>query len=308
MITGPEGRQARLGHPDLGVGVGLRAAHFRHLLDDKPAVDWFEAITENFLDSGGRPRRVLDEVAERYPVALHGVSLSIGSTDPLDFEYLGKLKRLAEGIAAVWVSDHVCWTGVGGVTSHDLLPLPFTDQSLAHVAGRVRVVQDFLERRLVLENPSTYLTFTASQMPEHEFLARLAVDADCGLLLDVNNAFVSGTNHGYDPADLIRAIPADRVVAIHVAGHADLGTHLVDTHDRPVPEPVWALYRRAIERFGPVSTLLEWDANLPPFPVVHAEALRARAGGSPMAPGTTAGGPATVSNPVAHLVGAGLDG
>lgn len=306
-MTTEQVRSAPLGLRDLGFGVGLRTAHFRHLEDEKPDVDWLEAITENFLDSGGRPRRVLDEVAERYPVTLHGVSLSIGSTDPLDFEYLTKLKRLATAIGAVWVSDHVCWTGAAGITTHDLLPLPFTDACLAHVVERVRIVQDYLERPLVLENPSTYITFTSSHMPEHEFLARLAVEADCGLLLDVNNAYVSGTNHGYDPATLVEALPEDRVVEIHVAGHTDMGTHLVDTHDRPVSAPVWALYRRAIDRLGPVSTLLEWDANVPSFPTVHAEVRKARAGATAEATPCVAGS-RPVSNPVAHLVGAALDG
>ncbi|MDQ4097625.1 MAG: DUF692 domain-containing protein [Actinomycetota bacterium] len=263
--------------PDLGFGVGLRTAHFRYLESEAPDVDWFEAISENFLDSGGRPRRVLDRVAERYPVALHGVSLSIGSTDPLDFDYLTKLKRLADKVRAVWVSDHVCWTGAAGVNSHDLLPLPFTEACLAHVVERIRVVQDVLERPLVLENPSTYLTFTFSTMPEHEFLSRLAVEADCRLLLDVNNAYVAGVNHGDNPAELILSLPEDRVVMVHLAGHTDKGTHLVDTHDAPVCDAVWRLYRLAVSRFGPVSTLLEWDAQIPPFPTVQAELDKARA-------------------------------
>jgi uncharacterized protein (UPF0276 family) len=265
--------------PRLGLGVGLRTAHFRCFEEDAPDVDWLEAITENFLDSGGRPRYVLDRVAERYPIALHGVSLSIGSTDPLDFVYLSKLKRLATSVGAAWVSDHVCWTGAAGINSHDLLPLPFTEPCLAHVVGRIRVVQDYLERPLVLENPSTYVTFTSSSMPEHEFLTRMAVDADCGLLLDVNNTYVSGTNHGYDPSELIASLPGDRVVEIHVAGHTDAGTHLVDTHDGPVCDAVWDLYRLAVSRFGAVSTLLEWDARIPPFPTLHGEVRKARDAG-----------------------------
>jgi uncharacterized protein (UPF0276 family) len=269
--------RSRLGLPNVGFGVGLRSAHFSYIDTESPAVDWFEATTENFLDSGGRPRAMLDRVAERYPVALHGVSMSIGSADPLDFEYLAKLKRLATAVRAVWVSDHVCWTGVAGVTTHDLLPLPFTEDCLAHVVERIRTVQDVLEQRLVLENPSTYVAFTSSTMTEQEFLSRMANDADCGLLLDVNNAYVTATNAGTDPSELIRALPADRIVEIHVAGHSDAGTHLVDTHDGPVSEPVWDLYRLAVSRCGPVPTLLEWDDALPPFPAVHAEVLRARA-------------------------------
>lgn len=273
--AGQHGR-GRLGQPDLGFGVGLRTAHFRYLDDETPPVDWFEAITENFLDSRGRPRHVLDQVAERYPITLHGVSLSIGSTDPLDLVYLAKLKRLAHEVDAVWVSDHVCWTGVAGANSHDLLPLPFTEGCLSHVVERVRIVQDYLERPLVLENPSTYLTFTCSTMSEWEFLARLAVDADCGLLLDVNNAYVSATNHGFDPAELVRSLPVDRIVEIHLAGHTDTGSHLVDTHDGPVAEPVWDLYRLAVATCGSVSTLLEWDDRIPPFPTLQAEVSKAR--------------------------------
>lgn len=300
-------RPYRLGQPDLGLGVGLRTAHFRYLDDHSPGVDWFEAITENFLDSGGRPRHVLDRVAERYPVTLHGVSLSIGSTDPLDFDYLAKLKRLARAVQAVWVSDHVCWTAAAGINSHDLLPLPFTEACLRHVVERIKVVQDYLERPLVLENPSTYLTFTSSAMSEQEFLSRMAEDADCGLLLDVNNAFVSARNHGLDPAELVRSLPAERIVQIHLAGHTDMGTHLVDTHDGPVAEPVWDLYRLAVSRCGPVSTLLEWDSLIPPFPELQAEALKAR---HEMRCGPLVGTPPAasaplrvgVSNPVSHVL------
>jgi uncharacterized protein len=228
---------------------------------------------------------VLDRVAERYPVALHGVSLSIGSTDPLDLGYLAKVKRLADGVGAAWVSDHVCWTGAAGVNSHDLLPLPFTEEALDHVVRRIRIAQDCLERPLVLENPSTYVTFAASTMPEHEFLWRMAVDADCGLLLDVNNAYVSAVNNGDDPEALVAALPADRVVEIHLAGHTDAGTHLVDTHDGPVCDAVWDLYDLAVARFGPRPTLLEWDARIPPFPEVHAEVEKARRRSSQVAAG-----------------------
>lgn len=299
----------RLGLPDLGFGVGLRTAHFAYLEAESPDVDWFEAISENFLDSRGRPRWVLDWIAERYPVVLHGVSLSIGSTDPLDLDYLAKLKRLAQDVGAAWVSDHVCWTGVAGVNSHDLLPLPFTEACLAHVVGRIRAVQDVLERPLVLENPSTYLTFTSSTMSEAEFLSRMTMEADCGLLLDVNNAYVSGTNHGLDPAELVLSLPRDRVVQIHLAGHTHMGTHVVDTHDGPVAEPVWDLYRLALARYGPVSTLLEWDDRIPPFPTLAAEVGKARqraVGGasSPVADGDVAP-PIAVSNPVSHMVGVG---
>lgn len=266
----------RLGHPNLGLGVGLRSPHFSHILEHSPPVDWFEIISENFLDSHGRPRYVLDQIAERYPVVMHGVSLSIGSTDPLDFDYLGKLKRLATDVGARWVSDHLCWTGVAGQNTHDLLPLPLTEQALRHVTERVRVVQDLIERPIVLENPSSYITFAQSTMPEWEFLARLADATGCGLLLDVNNVFVSSVNHDFDPVEYLRQIPAERVVQFHLAGHTNLGTHCIDTHDGEVVDPVWQLYRLAHQLTGGVSTLLEWDAKIPPFPVLHAEVLKAK--------------------------------
>jgi uncharacterized protein (UPF0276 family) len=263
-------------NPSLGFGVGLRSIHFSHILREWPEVDWFEVISENFLDSLGRPRYVLEQIAERYPVVMHGVSLSIGSTDPLDFEYLGKLKRLAREVNARWISDHLCWTGVAGRTSHDLLPLPLTEESLAHATERVRVVQDFLERPLVLENPSSYVTFAASTLTEWEFLTRLAEDTSCKLLLDVNNVYVSSRNHDFDPHEYLRSIPSERVQQFHLAGHTDLGTHCIDTHDGRVVDRVWELYREAVGLTGPVSTLLEWDARIPTFAEVHAEALKAK--------------------------------
>ncbi len=270
-MTGP-----RLGHANLGVGVGLRSVHFGHILQHWPAVEWLEVISENFLDSQGRPRYVLEQIAERYPVVMHGVSLSIGSTDPLDFDYLAKLKRLAANTRARWISDHLCWTGVAGRTSHDLLPLPLHEQSLAHVIERVRIVQDFLERPLVLENPSSYVTFADSTMPEWEFLSRLADTADCGLLLDVNNVYVSSRNHDFDPEAYLRSLPHERIVQFHLAGHTDLGTHCIDTHDGRVIDAVWSLYRLAHELTGGAATLLEWDARIPSFDEVHREALKAR--------------------------------
>jgi uncharacterized protein (UPF0276 family) len=260
----------------LGFGVGLRSPHLRHIRAHWPEVDFFEAITENYLHCEGGRRRALDEIAERYPVLLHGVCLSIGSTDPLDRDYLARLRRLADQVRAVWVSDHVCWTGVAGVTTHELLPLPFTEESLAHVVRRIRAVQDVLERPLVLENPSTYAGFTASTMPEAEFLARMAEEADCALLLDVNNVHVSSVNHGFDPVAYLHALPPQRIVQMHLAGHTDHGTHLVDTHDGPVADPVWELYDTAVRLTGEVSTLVEWDDRLPPFPDLLAEAGRAR--------------------------------
>jgi uncharacterized protein (UPF0276 family) len=299
----------RLGYPNLGLGLGLRTVHFPYILEHHPPVDWFEIISENFMDSGGRPRYVLDQIAERYTVVMHGVSLSIGSTDPLNFEYLARLKRLAGAVNARWVSDHLCWTGVAGRNTHDLLPVPLNEATLAHVTARVKTVQDFLERPLVLENPSTYVGFANSTMPEWEFLSRLAADTDCGLLLDVNNVYVSSVNHDYDPAEYLRNIPHRRVIQFHLAGHTNCGTHIIDTHDGAVIDPVWELYRLAHRLTGGAATLLEWDAKIPPFPEVHAEVLKARNYmAEHLAPAITAERPAVVtasagvSNPVSFLV------
>ena len=265
----------RFGLPDLGCGLGLRSPHVDHVLRERPAVDWFELLTENVMASEGRPRAVAFEVAEHYPVALHGVSLSIGSPDPLDLDYLGRLKRLADELDARWVGDHVCFTGVSGENSHDLLPMPTNEAALRHLVARVDQVQQFLGRPLVLENPSTYVTFRASTMPEGEFLAALADQADCALLLDVNNIHVSSSNHGWDRKAYLDAIPYDRVVQIHLAGPTDKGTHLIDTHIGPVPDPVWALYEDVVRRAGPIATIVEWDDEIPTFDVLHAEAARA---------------------------------
>lgn len=267
----------RPNYPNLGFGVGLRPQHFGYVLAHWPRVDWFEIISENFMDSGGWPRRVLAQVAERYPVVMHGVSLSIGSADPLDFDYLTRLKRLAQEIGARWVSDHLCWTGVWGRNTHDLLPVPLDEATLRHVVARVRTVQDFLERPLVLENPSSYLSFASDTLREWEFIAALAEEADCRLLLDVNNVYVSSVNHGFDPVAYIESLPRARIVQIHLAGHTHCGTHIVDTHDGHVAARVWELYGRACQHTGSISTLVEWDANIPEFPVLHAEVLKAHA-------------------------------
>jgi uncharacterized protein len=268
--------EKRLGYPHLGLGVGLRTVHFDYILENEPPVDWFEVISENFMDSRGRPRYVLNQIAERYPVVMHGVSLSIGSTDPLNFEYLKKLKALAREIRPRWISDHVCWTGVAGRNTHDLLPMPLTESSLKHVVQRIRTLQDFLERPFVLENPSTYVGFTGSTLSEWEFISRMAEEANCGLLLDVNNVYVSSVNHDFDPEEFIRSVPHERVVQFHLAGHTNCQTHLIDTHDNHVIDPVWKLYRLAHQLTCGVSTLLEWDAKIPPFPILHAEVLKAK--------------------------------
>jgi len=265
-----------LNWPRLGYGVGLRAEHYEHVLDEHPAVDWFEALTENYLDTGGRPLHVLEQVRRDHPVVLHGVALSIGGTDPLDRAYLASLSGLIDRIAPALVTDHLCWTGVDGRSLHDLLPLPYTEETLHHVATRVRRVQDALGRRIALENPSTYVAFRHSTMAEWEFLAALAEDADCGILLDVNNVHVSARNLGFDPQAYLAAIPADRVAYMHLAGFSERGDFLFDTHDAPVHEDVWALYRRACTLLGARSTLIEWDAKLPSFARLHDEAARAR--------------------------------
>ncbi|WP_242888502.1 MNIO family bufferin maturase [Actinomadura litoris] len=259
-----------------GFGIGLRGPHMDHVRRHRPDVGFFEVVSENFMDCAGGRRRALEAIAEHYPIALHGVSLSIGGTDPLDLGYLARLRGLAAAVRSPVVSDHVCWTGAMGRNTHDLLPLPFTEAVLAHVVERVRIAQEFLGRRLVLENPSTYVGFTASTMPEQEFMTRLAEEADCGLLLDVNNVYVSAANHDFDPVDYLDALPMERVEQIHLAGHADHGTHLIDTHDRPVSDAVWDLYRLVTERAGPIPTLLEWDDRLPEFPVLEAELGKAR--------------------------------
>lgn len=272
------GTTARLGLPNLGDGVGLRDVHFRYLVDTPPetwGVDWFEIISENFFDDRGFAAHVLDHVSAHRPVVMHGVSLSIGSTDPLDTGYLRKLGALAERVRPAWISDHLCWTGVNGVTSHDLLPMPLTRRTLAHVADRVRAVQDHLGRPLILENPSSYLEFHASDIPEWEFLALLAQGTGCGVLLDVNNVFVSATNHGFDAVTYIRGLPAEHIVQVHLAGPSDRGHYLLDTHDGPVPDEVWPLYALVQQRTGGVATLLEWDADIPPFPELVAELAKA---------------------------------
>jgi len=265
----------RWSFPDLGLGVGLRTPHYAHILSERPDIGFFEVLTENYLDTGGRPLYLLDQIAEHYPMVMHGVSMSIGSTDPIDFDYLAKVKALAARTTALWISDHVCWTGVLGRNTHDLLPLPYTEESLKHSVERIKVVQDYLDRPLVLENPSTYLEFADSDMPEWEWIARMAEEADCGLLFDVNNVYVSAYNHGFDPVEYIDAIPGDRVCQYHLAGHTNKGTHIIDTHNDYVLDPVWELFGHTINHVGLRATLLEWDADIPPFEIVHQEVLKA---------------------------------
>jgi uncharacterized protein (UPF0276 family) len=263
--------------PFLGHGVGLRPKHFPQLWDGTARVDWFEAISENYMAAGGRPRAALERARSMAPLVLHGVSLSIGSTDPLDEAYLRALAALIARVEPAWFSDHLCWSGVGGHYAHDLLPLPYTEEAFAHVVRRVVAVQERLGRQILIENVSSYLTYTHSTLAEWEFLGAVAERADCGLLLDVNNVYVSATNHGFSADAYLAGLPPDRVGQIHLAGHTDMGTYLFDTHDGPVIEPVWDLYRQALRRFGRVSTLVEWDDHIPELDVVCAEAERARA-------------------------------
>src|SRR5262249_27441527 len=257
--------------------LGLRSCHYHHLLRNPPRVAWFEIISENFMDDHGFARHVLLRLARDVPIVMHGVSLSIGSTDPLDTGYIAGLSALAEVISPAWISDHLCWTSVGGHNTHDLLPLPLTEEALRHVSERVSRVQDLLRRPLVIENPSTYVEYAASVIPEWEFLSALSERTGCGLLLDVNNVFVSSVNHGFDPERYIKGLPPDRVVQIHLARPTDHGDYLVDTHDHPVPTPVWRLYRLAKELTTGVSTLLEWDARIPSYPELCAELDKAQA-------------------------------
>jgi uncharacterized protein (UPF0276 family) len=263
--------------PYLGHGIGLRPAHYPRLWDGTACVDWFEVISENFMIAGGRPLAALERARAFAPVVLHGVSLSIGSTDPLDDAYLTMLRSLATRYEPAWVSDHLCWSSVGGHHAHDLLPLPYTEEALDHVVRRVEAVQERLGRQLLLENVSSYLTYTHSTISEWEFLGAVAERADCGLLLDVNNVYVSATNHGFAADAYLAGLPPDRIGQIHLAGHSDMGAYLFDTHDGPVIEAVWSLYRQAVQRFGRVSTLVEWDDRIPDLDVVCAEAERARA-------------------------------
>jgi uncharacterized protein len=259
-----------------GFGLGLRPPHYEAILNEPHAVDWLEVVTENYLVPGGKPLHYLERIRAEFPVAMHGVSLSIGSTDPLDRAYLAQVRALADRIEPSWISDHLCWTGVEGLNVHDLLPLPYTEEALAAVVNRVSEVQDALGRRILLENVSSYLAYRASEMTEWEFLREVAQRADCDILLDINNIYVSSVNHRFDPSSYLEAMPKSRVRQFHLAGHSDMGGHLIDTHDQPIIEPVWDLYRQAVARFGPVPTMIERDDNIPPLGELVAELDLAR--------------------------------
>jgi uncharacterized protein (UPF0276 family) len=267
----------RFNYPDLGFGLGLRPPHYDAILETRPkGVDWFEIISENFIEAHKGYWDFLADLRADYPIVMHGVSMSIGSTDPLNTEYLKKIKTLADFLQVPWLSDHLCWTGVQGKNSHDLLPVPYTEEALAHITKRLIQVQDILERRIVLENPSTYMEFADSTLTEWEFLTRLSTEADCGVLLDVNNIYVSAFNHHYDAKHYIDAIPADRIVQIHLAGHRNYGTHIIDTHDGHVIDEVWKLYAYTLQTKGMIPTMVEWDGDIPEFNVLLTELDKAR--------------------------------
>jgi uncharacterized protein (UPF0276 family) len=260
----------------LGFGLGLRTDHFADVLEQQPDVDWFEILSENFMVDGGKPKHYLHRVRQDYPVVMHGVSLSIGSTDALDTHYLQQLKALAAEIEPEWISDHLCWTSVGDINSHDLLPLPYSEEAIDHVAGRVRQVQDYLGRQILLENVSSYLSYVESGCSEWDFVTEVARRADCLILLDINNIYVSARNHGFEPMTYLNAIDPARVRQLHLAGHSDYGEYVIDTHDHAVADPVWELYDQALQRFGAVSTMIERDDNIPPLQELVAELDLAR--------------------------------
>jgi len=263
--------------PDyLGFGLGLRIPHYDEILATRPQVDWFEVLSENYLVPGGKPLYYLERIRANYPVVMHGVSLSIGGSDPLNLDYLKQLKALADRIEPKWVSDHLCWTGVGGLNLHDLMPLPYTEEAVKHVVSRVNQVQDFLGRRILLENVSSYVTYKQSQLTEWEFITHIAEQADCLILLDINNIYVSSFNHGFECQNYLNGIPIERVQQFHLAGHQNCGNYIVDTHDHPIINPVWALYEKALKRFGPISTMIERDDNIPPLKELLAELNHAR--------------------------------
>lgn len=262
--------------PFLGFGLGLRPSHYEAILTENPPVDWFEIITENYLIPGGKPLYYLDAIRERYPIVMHGVSLSIGSHDPLDTTYLQEVKQLCERVNPRWISDHLCWTGVDGKNAHDLLPLPYTMDTVHHVVDRIKHVQDILNQRILIENVSSYLTYHESSLTEWECIKEICERADCLLLLDVNNVYVSAINHEFDPMEYIKALPKERIYQIHLAGHTNMGDYLIDTHDHDIIAPVWALYEKTLKHTGLISTMIERDDNIPPLAELLIELNHAR--------------------------------
>jgi uncharacterized protein len=263
--------------PLLGFGLGLRKDHYEEILATRPSIDWFEIISENYLVAGGMPLHYLDAIHAHYPMVMHGVSLSLGSTDPVDRHYLGQLKALANRVDAAWISDHLCWTGVDGINLHDLLPLPYTEEALRHLVHRISEVQDFLGARILIENVSSYVRYKCSTIAESAFLRAVATQADCGILLDINNVYVSAFNHGFDPYQYLDGIPVERVAQFHLAGHRRHDTYIVDTHDASIAPEVWDLYAYAVRRFGAVSTMIERDDNIPPLVELSDELRHAQA-------------------------------
>lgn len=248
---------------NLGFGLGLRPEHYDAILSEKPDVDWFEILTENYLVPGGKPHHYLEQIRARYPLVMHGVSLSIGGCDPLNWDYLQEVKNLAQRIQPKWISDHLCWTGLHHKNMHDLLPLPYTEEAISHLVSRIRQVQDFLGQRILIENVSSYLTYTHSVLTEWEFLREICEQADCLILLDVNNVYVSSINHEFNPLTYITAMPKERVYQIHLAGHANMGSYIIDSHDHDIVDHVWDLYAATLKYLGPVSTMIERDDNIP---------------------------------------------
>lgn len=262
--------------PFLGFGLGLRTDHYEKILNEKPKVDWFEIITENYLVPGGKPLFYLDKIREHYPMVMHGVSLSIGSSDPLDLDYLIELKALANRIQPIWISDHLCWTGVHGKNTHDLLPLPYTEETINHVVNRIQRIQEILGQRILIENVSSYVTYKQSAIPEWEFLIEISNRADCHILLDINNIYVSAVNHEFDPLTYINSMPSERIYQIHLAGHSNMGDYIIDTHDEDIVDAVWDLYAYTIRRYGMISTMIERDDCIPPLSTLLQELERAR--------------------------------
>ena len=262
--------------PYLGFGLGLRTDHYITILDEKPPIDWFEILTENYLVPGGKPLHFLDNIREYYPIVMHGVSMSIGSSDPLDWKYLESVKQLANRVQPKWISDHLCWTGVQGKNMHDLLPLPYTEEAINHVVDQIQQIQDFLGQQILIENVSSYLAYQESTLTEWDFLKEISERADCLILLDVNNIYVSSINHEFNPLDYITAIPHKRVYQIHLAGHSNMGDYVIDTHDHDIVNPVWDLYAEVLRRFGSISTMIERDDNIPPLSTLLSELNHAR--------------------------------
>jgi uncharacterized protein len=263
------------GNTDYGIGIGLRIPHYGHIFEHKPVVNWFEIISENFMVDAGRPLAVLDQILERYRVVQHGVSMYFGSAEPLNREHLRRLKKLVRRTQTPWLTDHLCWGSVDGRYTHDLLPMPYTFEAVEVTARKIREASDFLEVPIAVENVSSYAEFHVSEMTEWQFLNEVVERADCGILLDVNNIYVSSRNHDFDPFEYLNAVPAGRVAQIHIAGHSKFEKYFLDTHDHPVIDPVWKLYEHAIQRAGATATLLEWDDRIPSFGEVHREALKA---------------------------------